>query len=292
MVVKRVLESGDTLQQVAARGVNHALGLAGGARGVENEERILGIHFHARDVLGVVGIVQDVVPPHVAAFDPVDVDAGVLDHDALLNTGSLGHGGVGGTLGVDLLAAAERSVGGDEDLGLGVDETVAEGLSRETTEAHAVDGAETCAGQHSHRELRDHGEVQRDAVALLDAELGQAVGDSDDLIVQLTIREGVGVVRVVTFHKIGDLVLVGRAHPAVEAVVGGVQLAAFEPRDLRIGPVVILDLVPLLVPDEEFIGQLGPEVVRVLDGPLVHLVVLLFGVDPCGLLQVFRYGKD
>ena len=78
----------------------------------------------------------------------------------------------------------------------------------------------------------------------------------------------------------------------VEAVVGNVELAALEPADLRLGEVVVLDVVPLLEPVQSLLGFLGPEGVGVVERAPVHLLVLLHARDPGGLLELSRYVED
>ncbi len=55
------------------------LGLTGGARCVEDEQRVLGAHHLGLTLLGCLR--RDLVIPVVAAVDPADVRAGRLDHD-------------------------------------------------------------------------------------------------------------------------------------------------------------------------------------------------------------------
>src|SRR5699024_7396144 len=114
------------LREVAARGVDDALGLAGGAGGVEDEQGVLGVERLRCVVGGLLG--DDLVPPDVAVVLPVHVDPGAAHHEDLLDRlGGAGDAveGVAERL-VDAvlegggLAAAELAVGGDDDLGLGV----------------------------------------------------------------------------------------------------------------------------------------------------------------------------
>src|SRR5260370_35660551 len=62
--------------QVPAGGVHDALGLAGGARGVEQVQHVLGVHLLGRAVGG--GILDEVVPPDIAAALHVDLLAAPL----------------------------------------------------------------------------------------------------------------------------------------------------------------------------------------------------------------------
>jgi hypothetical protein len=52
---------------------------------------------------------------------------------------------------------------------------------REAAEDHRVDGADAGAGEHRDRRLGDHRQVDRDAVALLDPEPLEHVGELADL---------------------------------------------------------------------------------------------------------------
>ncbi len=64
-VAEEVFETPGRLREVPAGGVHQALGLAGGAGGVHDEQRRLGVERFR--VVDVGGLPDDVVPPHVAA---------------------------------------------------------------------------------------------------------------------------------------------------------------------------------------------------------------------------------
>ena len=60
-------------------GVQHTLGLAGGARGVKDEQRVFGVHFFGR-TLGVYRVL-DLVVPNVTTGDHVDITLRARHHD-------------------------------------------------------------------------------------------------------------------------------------------------------------------------------------------------------------------
>ena len=138
------------------------------------------------------------------------------------------------------------------------------------------------ARQQRERRLRDHRQVDRDAITLLDAAVAQDVGHPADLRVQLTIGDVLGFGRVVTFPDDRGLVAAGLQVP-VDAVVGDVGLAVLEPldRDLARLEARVLDLGERRRPVDA-LPVLGPERVRVGDGSGVHLAVL--GVVHMGAL--------
>ena len=128
-------------------------------------------------------------------------------------------------------------------------------------------GTDARAREHRDRELGDHAEVDRDAIALRDAERLERVGDATRL------REHVGVgedarVAGLALPVERDLVAVTGGDVAVEAVVRDVEPAADEP--LRERQVPVEDLRPLLLPIE---GQrlTGPEALPVAFGLVVEL---------------------
>ncbi len=101
-------------QQIAAGGVQHALGLAGRARGVEDEQRILGVHRLGRgsrpSAGGASSCYQTSRPPFIGTSAPV-----FLTTMHLLDAGRLVQRRVDVLFQRNGLAAAAAFVGGDDD---------------------------------------------------------------------------------------------------------------------------------------------------------------------------------
>src|SRR5207249_4689636 len=72
------------LGQVTTGGVHDALGLARGAGGVQQEQRVFGVE-RLGGVFGRRGI-HGLVPPSVPAVGPIDVDTGAAHHQNVLHT--------------------------------------------------------------------------------------------------------------------------------------------------------------------------------------------------------------
>ena len=206
----------------------------------------------------VGGGAHGVVPPVVAALNPVDVFAVALDDDDVLHrVPGCGQGLVHGGLQRAGLAAAERAVGGDHQLRLGVVDAGAQGVGGEAAEDHRVDGADAGAGQQRDDGLGDHGQVDGHAVALGHAEGLEGVGGLLDLLGQLRIRVGAGVAGL-ALEVDGHPVAVAGLDVAVQRVVGGVDFAVLEPGgERRVGPVK--GLRERLAPGQQLAGLLGPE---------------------------------
>ncbi len=185
--VEDVLGGEVGLDGVAAGGVDQALGLAGGAGGVEDVERIFGVERLGGAVGRGGG--HEVVPPVVAAFDHFDGRAGALVDDDVLDGVAGGHGFVDGALELDLVAAAVAGVLGEDGDAGGVVDAVGDGVGGESAEDDGVDGADARAGEQGDGELGGHAHVDGDAIAFLDAEGLEGVGELLHFDVQLGVGE-------------------------------------------------------------------------------------------------------
>ena len=130
------------LHQVSSHGVHQALGLTGGAGGVNNEQRIFCVVQFVG--VGVRLVVHQVVVPDVAALSPRHSGVrnrvggtGAVHHDNVLNIVLTGACLVGVHLHGNDLAAAVLAVGGDEDLRTGVFHTELQRLGGETAPIRA-----------------------------------------------------------------------------------------------------------------------------------------------------------
>ncbi len=152
-----------------------------------------------------------------------------------------------------------------------VDDPGRERVGGEPPEDHRVRRADPGAGQHRDNRLEDHRHVDRDPVALAHTEVGQRVRRLADLVLELGVRHGAGVVLRLTHPVDSDPVTQPVGHVPVHAVVRRVEAAPHEPlRERRVVPVE--HAVPLLVPVEA-LGLLGPERLGVGLGPGVRLLL-------------------
>ena len=165
------------------------------------------------------GLAHQVVVPEVAAFLQFLLERTVppLHDDDVLDRRRVGERFVGDALQLHDVAAPVAAVGGDEEARLLVVDAIAQRLGAEAAEDDAVDGADARAGEHRDRELGDQRQVDRDAVAFLDAERSQHVRELADLAVQLPVGQR-ALVAGLAFPDDGGLVPAPRADVAVEAV--------------------------------------------------------------------------
>ncbi len=221
--------------------MQHALGFAGGAGGVEDEQRILGVHGLRRAVGGDVG--HGLGIGQVATFLPAHRGAGTLDQHHGVDVRTLGQGLVDIGLERDALATAHALVGGDHHPAVGVEDAITQCLGREAAEYHRMDRTDAGAGQHGVGRLGDHRQVQADPVALLYPARLEHIGQAADVFVQLTIGDGLAVGGIVTFPDDGCLVTAG-GEVAIDAVVGDVELTTAEPAGTPLAHIAAMDFVP------------------------------------------------
>lgn len=216
MDIKNVLSSHGRTEKVAARAVHETLWLTSGSRGVEEEQRILRVHWLWGNVGGP--LLDLLVPPPISTGGPWDVGSGALVDQAAGDAWALLECIVHNLLGGNNLSSTLALVAGDDNLGLGVVDTVAERIGRETGENDRVYGTDTCAGKECDECLRNHGEVDRNSVALLDAHLLEDVCGLADLAEKLAIGQGTALVGLVSLVDDGCLVWV-LDRMAIDAVV-------------------------------------------------------------------------
>jgi hypothetical protein len=149
-----------------------------------------------------------------------------------------------------------------------------------------MDCADPRAGQHRIGSFRNHGHVDCDPVALLDAIGLHHIGEPAHLIVELAIGDLLVVIGIVPLPDDGGLITALLEVP-VDAVVGDVGHPVLEPldRDLAV-EAGVLDLGIGLEPVDS-LAVLGPEFFRLFDALLVpFLVGLIIDQSPClGVLE-------
>ncbi len=189
--------------------------------------------------------------------------------DGLLLTGAVavGERQVDSGLEGGNLPLSPSSVGGDDELGAGIVDTRAQAVGRESAEDDGVHGADARDGEHRGDGLGDHRQIQRDAIAALDAELGEDVRQALHLVGQLGIGD-VALIAGLALPAQSDAIAVARFDVPIEAVVCDVQLSVGEPfRERGVRPVEHLGEGSVPV---QFTRLIGPEALAVRCGALVE----------------------
>jgi hypothetical protein len=279
--VEDVLSGHGGTEKVSSGGVHDSLGLSGGSGSVEKEERVLGGHELGGDVSGVLGGL--LVPPDIASLDHWDLSTCAAEDNDVADVRAGLKSLVNDSLGSNNLSSTLSLIGGDDNSGVGIEDTVTERLGRETGEDDGVDGTDTDNGQQCDECLGDHGHVDGDGVSLLDSLLLQDVGELGDLSQKLTVGDGASLGGLIGLVDDGGAVGVLES-VSVDGVVTGVQASLKEPADISVLERSVLDGLEGDVPGEELAGLVTPELLGVLNGLLVLSLVLV--ESKVGLLGV------
>src|SRR5471032_487087 len=266
-------------QQVAAAGMLHAFRGAGRAGGVQNEQRMLGIDPF-RLAYSALAFDQLMQPGIAARLHRQLAARALVDYDVFDGLAAAQRQRfVDDGFQWQLLAAAQLFVTGDDGHGACVDDALLQGFGGKAAEDDGVRSADARAGLHGGHAFDRHRHIDDDAVALGYPFGFQAVGELADFFVQFFISS-LGNRAVVGFENDGGLVAQAIVDVAVQAVVGHVQLAVFEPFVER-RVVFVQGAGERLFPAQVFARQLGPETFVVALGVGHHRVVGVHARDRC-----------
>ncbi|CCK04012.1 hypothetical protein BN129_2760 [Cronobacter sakazakii 701] len=206
MVVKGVEECGSRVNQIAARGMQHAFRFTGRAGGVENKQRIFGVHLDGLMVRA--GFLHQFAPPEIASFMPFDVSAGALKHHHMLHAGDAGvfQRVIDVFLQRNRTTSAHAFIRSDNETRAGVDNASGDGLRRKATENDRVHRANAGAGEHRNGGFRHHRHIDSDHVAFLNAKRGQGVCEAADVAVEFAVADVFALGRVIAFPDNGGLI--------------------------------------------------------------------------------------
>ncbi len=275
--------------EVAGGRVDDPLRLRGRAARVHEEQQILAVHRLARAV--VAHVRDELLPAVVATVPHRHVAAGAAEDDRAANRLRRLQRLVGDALQRNRRAAAPCLVLRDEDFAAHVVDTGRERIGGEAAEDDHVRRAETRAGEHRHRQLRDHAHVDRDRRPLRHADRLQAVREAADVTQEVGVRDRPRIARL-PFPVIRDLRSLAGLDVPVDAVEADVELPTEE--ELRVRRLPLVQLRERLEPGDALASFALPELVeaQVVD---VRLRVRLPGELRRGriapLLQLHRFDR-
>lgn len=243
--VKDMLAGQGGAQQVAGCGVHDALGLAGRARSIKQEERILRVHDLGGNVAGP--LLELLVPPDIASLLHGDVGAGALEDEDVGDIGALLERVVDNLLGADELATTLPLICRDDDAGAGINDTISQGVGREASKDYGVNSTNTDTGENGDDSLGNHGQIDGDCVPLANTHLLQSPCCLGDLAQQLAVGDISAILGLIGLVDDGDAVRILEGM-AIDQVVAGVELALDEPLDIAVGQGAAADGVKVAVP--------------------------------------------
>ncbi len=214
------------VREVAAGSVHEALGAAGRAGRVDDEERVLGVERPGLVQRG--GGSHGVVPPDGASRGPRHVLSGAADDEHVLDRRDARDGLVGLRLGGDGRPAPVLPVARDEELRARVLDAEPQGLRGEAAEDERVHRADARDREGRDDRLDEHGKVDHDAVAGPDDERREGVGGAGHLLLEVAVGDRPTVAGL-ALEVQRDLRAASRRDVPVHAVGGDVEAAAREP---------------------------------------------------------------
>src|SRR5579871_4541325 len=125
------IHGGEDLGEISAGGVNYSLGLASGAGGIEDIERMLTIELLRRADFGAAG--REIFPPVIASGFHLRGKLLAFVDDHVLDGGALFQSFIHVLLEGNILSATQAAVGGDDNLGFKILNTRLEGLGGKAT---------------------------------------------------------------------------------------------------------------------------------------------------------------
>ena len=286
------LGSSGRVGQVTAGAVLAPLGLAGGAAGVHEKQRVFGVHLFGLDA-GAVEFFNFVVGEEIPSLNHrcrSGVFAGIaLPHKDFVHRLAIlfrqVHSNVRILFMVQQRAATIISIRSNQHAASGVHDSVGTRTSAESAEYLAVDDTQPGTGQHGNRQFRYHGHMEGDTVPSFKA--GE-IPEKRREFVHTDIQLLIGDVLVALFQGFRDKVdgrfVLMLGQMTVHAVEAGVDLSPLEPLVARC-VAGIEDFVPVGVPGQQ-IGIFLEAIRKILQ---TEAVVDLF-VRHVGLGNEFRRG--
>lgn len=187
MRIKDVFSRSTCTDEIACRGVHDALGLSRGTRRVEEEKWVLGVD----DFRGADGALLDnfFMPPEITALGPGDLSTCTTENEAVADVGAFLERVIDDLLGADRFSASTTFVGGEDDVGLRIVDSITERFRGETGKDDRVEGTETDDCEEGNNGFGDHGHVNCDGIALFHAQFLEDIGHFADLTVQFAIGD-------------------------------------------------------------------------------------------------------
>ena len=258
--------------------MQHALGFARRARGIEDEQRVFGLHLLRRAIVRHLG--HRLVIPDVAARNPRDLAARAAHDEAGLDRGAAQQRLIDIALERNMPPAAKSLIRSDDAVGIAILDAADQALGGEAAEHHAMHRADARAGEHGVGCLGDHRHVDGDDVALLDAAGLQHIGHAADALIGLAIGDVLLLAGAVAFPD--DRRVIGRRRQMpVEAVGRDVQRAVVIPADMDIARVADVLHLRIGLDPVQALALLAPEFCRIGERGGIERVILGL-VDPGG----------
>src|SRR5262249_28388619 len=247
---------------IATVDVYYSLRFAGGSAGIEDVQRVFGVHDFRRTVGGLladqfveIDFVKFKLTGRIGAAQDNNLIYALKTNNGFLHNGAQAHA----------LASTIADISSENDACLSIFNAAAQGLHAEAGVNHGVDGADARAGQHGNHAFQIQRHINNDAVTFLHPQGLQRIGGTGNEVQELAVSH-LPFGAIFACPDVGDFIFASSPDLAVETVPGDIALAADKPFEGRILPVK--NLCPGLEPFQ-FVGHIRPEAVGIFNRALV-----------------------
>jgi len=203
MDIKNVLAGSSGTKEETTGDVDNTLGGTGRTGSVKQEQRVLSRN---RGRSNIRSVLRDLlVPPEITTGSPGNIVTSALVDKNLLDRRSVLKTLIDNLLGVDSLTTTLTFISGDDDLALGIVDSILEGAGRETSENDGVDSTNSRDSQKGDESLGNHGQVNGNRVTLLDTKALEDTSNFANLTEELTVGDLARVSSIISFVDNGNL---------------------------------------------------------------------------------------
>src|SRR5215813_11127570 len=169
---------------IATVDVYYSLRFAGGSAGIEDVQRVFGVHDFRRTVGGLlahklveIDFVKFKFNGRIGAAQDNNLIYALKTNNGFLHNGTQTHA----------LASAITDISGQNNAGLSVFNAAAQGLHAEAGVNHRVDGANAPLGQPGNYAFQIPPHIYHDALAFLNAQGLQSIGGAGNEVQELAV---------------------------------------------------------------------------------------------------------
>jgi len=178
MSIKDVFGSGARSNEISTASMHDTLWFARGSGGVEKEQWIFSTHNLGRTIRALFN--NFLMPPEITAFSPRNFRPSSTEHEDVPDAGAFLHRVVDDFLGADGFPTTTTLIRGQDDTGVGVIDSIAQGFRGETGKDDGMESAETNDCEEGDDCLGNHRHVNSDGIALFDAQFFEDIGQFTD----------------------------------------------------------------------------------------------------------------
>jgi hypothetical protein len=201
--VKHIFAGSSGTKEETTGDMDDTLGGTSRTGSVKQEQRILSRNRSRSNIRSVLSNL--LVPPEITTGSPGNLVTSALVDKNLLNRRSLLETLIDNLLSVDGLATTLTFISGDNNLALGIVDSILEGAGRETSKNDGMDSTNSRDSQKGNKSFGNHGQVNGNRVTLLDTKALKDTSNLANLTEELTVGDLARVSSIISLVDNGNL---------------------------------------------------------------------------------------